>query len=425
MNWLQKTAQVLKVPELRQKIFFVLSVFVLFRVLAAVPVPGINLLQLRAFFDSNEFFGLINLFTGGSLDNLSIVMLGLGPYITAVIIMQLLTMMSPKLKELQQKEGEQGRRRFNQIGRYLTVPLAIIQGYSFLTLLQSQNILTSLTMFDMVTNITILTAGALLMVWLGELVTEKGIGNGVSLLIFAGIISALPSSIGQVISTFDQTQIPSLIAYAVVAVGVIAGVVFMNEAQRQIPISYAKRQTSRSSSSGATSYLPLKVNQAGVIPIIFGLSIMLFPQLISSFLSQSEVEPIRNFAIMFGNIFSDPFVFAGVYFTLVVLFAFFYTSIQFDPRNISENLQKNGGFVPGIRPGQPTTEYLTFVVNRITFVGALFLGLVAVLPNVMQQFTGIQSLTVGGTAILIIVSVVLETVKQIRGQLVMRDYDKY
>ena len=425
MKWLEKIFLLFKIKELRNKILFVLGLLVVFRVIANIPVPGVDLEKLKGFFENNQLFGLINIFTGGAMSNFSIAMLGLGPYITSTIILQLLTMIFPKLKEMYHESGPEGRNKFNQYGRILTVPLAALNAYGMIALLSNQQIIGSLSTFSMAIAITVITAGSVLLMWLGELITEKGIGNGVSILIFAGIIARIPSDIRQAIATYSPEQLPSYIAFVLVAVLVIAGVIIINEGTRNIPIAYAKRVRGRKMFGGFSTHLPLRVNQAGVIPIIFALSIMLFPGMIAKFLANVPNQFIANSAQFIGGIFENQLFYAIVYFVLVVAFTFFYTAVTFDPKAISENIQKQGGFVPGIRPGENTASLFYHILNRITLVGALFLGLIAVLPTVVTQATGLSNMSIGGTAVLIVVSVVLETMKQVEGQLTMRDYEGF
>ena len=425
MKWYEKITQLFKVKELRNKILFVLALLAVYSLVSNIPVPGVNTEKLRAFFQSNQLFGLINIFTGGAMQNFSIAMVGLGPYITSTIILQLLTMIFPKLKEMYQESGPEGQRKFNQYGRILTVPLAALQAYAMINLLRSQNIIGTLSPTVMFTAICIITAGAVFLMWIGELISEKGIGNGVSLLIFAGIVGRIPASIQRIIATYTPAQLPSYIGFLFVAVLVIVGVVIINEAQRKIPIAYAKRIRGRRVYGGFSTYLPLKVNQAGVIPIIFALSIMLFPGMIAKFFSASANLTVAHIATSIGTVFQNQTLYAIIYFILVVVFTFFYTSVTFDPKAIAENIQKNGGFVPGIRPGENTAAFFSHVLYKITFVGALFLGLIAVLPSVIQGATGLASMTIGGTAVLIVVSVVLETMKQVESQLTMRDYEGF
>ncbi len=409
--------------SLRNKILFVLGALVMFRALATIPIPGVDTARLAEFFSNNEFFGMLNLFSGGGLANLSIVMLGVGPYITASIIMQLSTVMSPKMKALQSEEGEAGRMKFMQYSRYLSVPLAFLQGYSFLMLLQSQGILAPMSLITMMTNVLVIVAGSLLLMWIGELVTEFGIGNGVSLIIFAGIVASLPSAVSQLIFNYDVSQIPLYIAFGAAALLVTAVVVFMTEGERPIPITYA-RQARRGSTfgSGAATYLPLRVNQAGVIPIIFAMSLLLMPQMVAQVLGALDVAYISVGAQAVANFLSNTVAYAIVYFVLVFAFAYFYTAVTFDPDQIATNLQKTGGYIHGLRPGEATAEYLGHVITRITLFGALFLGAIAVLPVGMQLLTGNQSLALGGTALLIAVSVVLDLVKKVDAQVSVREY---
>ena len=410
-------------PDLRKKIIFVLLALALFRAGAAIPIPGVDQERLAAFFGGNQFFGLLNVFSGGALDNLSIMMLGVGPYITASIIMQLLTMIFPQLKEMYQEEGEAGRQKFNQYSRMVTVPLAVLQGFGLLTLLSRQGVLGDLSLFEHVTNIIIVTAGSILLMWIGELISEYGIGNGVSILIFAGIIAGVPQALGQTIFASDIYQLPIILGFALAAVLTVAAVVIITEGQRPVPVSYARRVRGSRIYGGTSTYLPLRVNQAGVIPIIFALSILLFPQMIVSFIAGINNDIIRTISTTLLNFFNNPWVYAVLYFVLVFLFTYFYTAVTFDPDAISSNLQKSGAFIPGIRPGRPTSEFLYKILNRITLIGASFLGIIAVLPLAMRAITGLVTLTIGGTALLIVVSVVLETIKQIEAQMVMRSYD--
>ncbi|MFH1461244.1 MAG: preprotein translocase subunit SecY [Patescibacteria group bacterium] len=425
MKWLDKIIQVFKVRDLRQKMFFVLIMLVIFRIAANIPVPGIDAERLSQFFANNQLFGLLNVFTGGAMSNLSIVMLGLGPYITATIIMQLLTMIFPQLEALYKEEGEKGRQKFNQYSRLLTVPLAALQAYAMLNLFGRQGIFDSFSLIQWITSISVITAGALFLMWIGELISEKGIGNGVSLLIFAGIVSRVPLSIRELAITYSPDKIPSYIAFFALALIITAGVVVITEGRRNIPVSYAKRVRGNRIYGGVSTYLPLSVNPAGVIPIIFALSIMLFPGMVANFLSASNIGWLANFAQTIGRIFQDPWFYGIAYFILVVLFTYFYTAVTFDPKNIANNLQKMGGFVPGIRPGKPTSDFMYFILNRVLLFGAIFLGTIAVLPSIIQGATGITTFefAIGGTALLIVVSVVLETFRQINSQLVMRDYE--
>ena len=408
--------------SLRQRILFVLGILAISRLFAVVPIPGIDTARLQSLFAGSEFLNLLNLFSGGGLSNLSIVMLGVGPYITASIIMQLMTVMVPKLKALNQEEGEAGRRRFTQYSRLLTIPLAIIQGYAFIKLLQGQGVLPPLPLNTLLVDILVIVAGSMLLMWLGELITEFGVGNGVSLIIFAGIVSQLPTTVSQLFFTFDLAQLPVYIAGLAVALLVTFGVVVVTEAERPIPITYAKQVRGGRSYGGLSTYLPLRVNQAGVIPIIFALSILLFPQMIFQFLTQSTVAVIGSAASFALALLSNNWFYTSAYFVLVFLFTYFYTAVTFDPDSISTNLQKSGAFVPGVRPGEATSEYLSRILTRLTLIGALFLGTIAVLPLILRSLTGIQALAIGGTALLIVVSVVIDLIKKIDAQISVREY---
>ncbi len=421
---LEKLTMLFRIPDLRKKVLFILGVLVLFRIAAAIPVPGVDIARLKDFIAGNQFFGLFNIFSGGALDNLSIVMLGVGPFITASIIMQLLTMVVPRFKEMYQEEGEAGRARFNQYSRLLAVPLALLQSYGLLVLLARQNVIGDIGVFGYATNMIVAAAGSLLLMWLGELITEKGIGNGVSLIIFAGIVASIPRDLQQELFTFTADKLPIYLAFLAVSLAVIAGVVIVSEGTRNIPVSYAKRIRGQRMYGGVSTHLPLRVNQAGVIPIIFAISLLLFPGLVGSFLAGASNPILQKISTTLLEILNNQLVYGLIYFVLVFAFTYFYTAVTFDPNSIAENIQKQGGFILGVRPGRPTSEMLSYILNRITLAGGLFLGVVAVLPLAVQGVFGIQSLTLGGTALLIVVSVVLETVKQIDAQLVTREYER-
>lgn len=409
-------------PSLRRKILFVLGAFVVFRLLSAIPIPGIDTIALNRFLNNNQFFGILNIFSGGGLSNLSIIMLGVGPYITSSIIMQLLTIMVPALKRMYHEEGEAGRKKFTQYSRILTIPLAVIQGFSLLAILEGQKILVNLTAFDRVANIIIVVAGAMFIMWIGELMSEFGIGNGVSLIIFAGIVSRIPSEVSQLLFTFDVSQVPLYLVFLVLGVLVIAGVVVVTEAERPIPVTYAKRVRGMKMYGGGSTYLPLRVNQAGVIPIIFALSILLFPQMIGNFLSGATNPILSKISHALVSFSQTSILYMVLYFVLVFLFTYFYTAVTFDPEALSSNLQKNGAFIPGIRPGPSTSQYISKVLNRITLLGAVFLGLIAILPLIVRSLSGITAIALGGTALLIVVSVVLDLIKKIDAQVSMREY---
>jgi len=407
---------------LRSRILFILGALIVFRLLSAIPIPGVDILKLQNFINNNQFLGVLNIFSGGGLSTLSIIMLGVGPYVTGSIIMQLLTMMSPRLKAMYQEDGEIGRKKFNQISRLITVPLALVQGLALLSFLGKQGILGDMSIFGMITNISVVVAGSMLIMWIGELMSEFGIGNGVSIIIFAGIVASIPTALSQFLFTFDIANLPTYILFLIIGALIVAGVVIVSEAERPVPVTYAKQIRGEHVSGGTQTYLPIRVNQAGVIPIIFALSILLFPQMIGSFLATSTnavLVSISNGLMWFVN---NTWLYSLVYFILVFLFTYFYTAVTFDPEQISTNLQKNGAFIPGIRPGPPTKEYLSKILNRTTMMGAVFLGVIAVLPLVMKSITGITSFSIGGTSLLIVVSVVLDLIKKTDAQLSMREY---
>jgi preprotein translocase subunit SecY len=408
--------------SLRSRILFVLGALIVFRLLANIPIPGIDPMKLQAFMNNNQFLGVLNTLSGGGLSHLSILMLGVGPYITGSIIMQLLTIMSPRLKAMYQEDGEIGRKKFTQLGRILTIPLAIIQGLSLIIVLQRQGIIVDLTLFSMFANISVIVAGSILLMWIGELISEFGIGNGVSLIIFAGIVANLPTEISQFLFTWDVANLPVYILFLAVGLIIVAGVVVVSEAERPIPVTYAKQMRGDKVAGGTQTYIPLRVNQAGVIPIIFALSILLFPQLIGNFLAGNSHAVLASISKGLLWFVANTWIYSLFYFVFVFLFTYFYTAVTFDPDQLSTNLQKNGAFVPGIRPGPATRDYIAKILNRITMVGAVFLGLIAVLPLIIKSITGITAFAVGGTALLIVVSVVLDLIKKVEAQLSMREY---
>lgn len=408
---------------LRSRLLFVVFILAITRLLSTIPIPGVDKAALADALSNNTLLGFLNIFSGGGLSSFSIVMLGVGPYITASIIMQVLTVLIPRLKELYQEEGEIGRRKFSQYSRILTIPLAVIQGYALITLLVSQNIIPKMSFSQDLFNIIIITAGSMLITWLGEQINEYGIGNGVSMIIFAGIVSALPTKIIQLFQTFDVSMLPMLIVIILLSIIVIAGIVFVTEAERPITITYSKQASNFYGSSGITNtYLPLRLNQAGVMPIIFAVSILLFPQMIVQFFKNSSNTTLLNIANNVSDFFSNTLYYGIVYFILVVLFTYFYTAISFDSTKTAEDLQKSGAFIPGYRPGVATADYIGSVLSKITLVGALFLGIVAVLPIILEGVTGMNSIAIGGTSLLIAVSVIIDFVKKVDAQLTMREY---
>ena len=418
-----KIKQIWKIKDLRNRILFVLGMLVIFRFAAHIPIPGVDAQALQDLFASNQILGLINIFSGGSMQNFSIVMMGIAPYITSSIIFQLLGMIIPKIEEMQKDES--GRQKINTYTRLATVPLAALQAYGMITLLQRSGyqILGNVGFFDLFSMIVTITAGTIFLMWIGELISEKQVGNGISLLIFAGIISALPGTLQQLIINFDQSQLYLLLGFAVIAVITVVGVVVINEGQRKIPVQYARQIRGNRAYGGTSTHLPLRVNMAGVIPIIFAISVLLFPSMIAQFFVSAETAWIASAAQWVIDIFNNQLVYGITYFVLVFGFTYFYTEVIFHPDQISENLQKQGGFIPGIRPGKQTAQYLSNTTHKIIFVGALFLGIIAILPLIMRAFTGVQSLAIGGTSLLIVVSVIIETVKQIESQLTMREYE--
>lgn len=424
---LKKLQQIWKAKEIRNNIFYVLALLIVFRIAAHIPIPGVDTSSLKTLFGGNDVLGLVNLFSGGGLQNFSVVMLGVSPYITASIIFQLLAMIVPKLEALQ-KEGEYGQQKLNQYTRLLTVPLAFIQGYGFIKLLSQKTngaLLGSMSSAEVFLALLMIVAGSIFLMWLGELITEKKIGNGISLIIFAGIVASLPQSFGNTLIAFDSSQILNFVIFTLIALVTIVTIVIITEGQRNIPVSYARHMVGQRNAGGVSTHLPLRVNQAGVIPIIFAISIVIVPPTIAQFFLNSDASWLVHFSQWVIDIFKNQAFYGVIYFAAVVGFTYFYTSIIFHPQQIAENLQKQGGFIPGIRPGLHTAEYLNKVMVRIISAGALFLGLVAVLPIIIGPLTGIQTISLGGTSILIVVAVVIETVKQIDAQLVMRDYEGF
>jgi len=411
--------------ELRTKLIFTAAVFLIYRLLAHVPVPAVDIARLQQLFENNQFLNLLNVFAGGTLSQFSVMAVGINPYITASIILQLGGMVFPALKEIQ-KDGEAGRAKINQYTRLLTVPLAIVQSISIITLLRSQSLISTFEPLHLAAMVLTLVAGAMIVLWLGELITEYGIGNGVSMILFAGIISQLPTSFIQTLSVTSSDQYLVMGAFGLVFVVLIALIVFMNEAVRKVNIQYAKRQQGGRTFGGQTTHLPIKVNVAGVMPIIFAVTIMMAPQLISKLLMAVNQPTLKSIGQWIGIYFGATApLYLITYFLVVFGFTYFSALIFFNAKDISDELKKSGAFVPGIRPGGPTKQFLEFVVTRITLAGAVFLGILALLPSLAQAFTGIQSLAIGGTSVLIVVSVILETAKQIDSHLIGQNYNKY
>lgn len=421
----EKLQAMWRVKEIRNGLLFVFIMMVLFRVTAHIPLPGIDLDALHRYFQANQVLGLLNLFSGGTVRNFAVVALGVAPYITASIIFQLLAMIIPRMEEIQ-KDGEAGRQRINQWTRYATVPLAILQSFGLLQILrQSQfQILTRTDLLHTVTLIATLTAGTMFLMWIGELISEKKVGNGISLLIFAGILAGLPQNVSQLLAAYDSSQFLIYVMYALIAVATVVGVVFVTEGQRNIPVQYARQvRGGMGSVGGVSTHLPLRVNMSGVIPIIFAISILMFPTVVAQFFVYARSAWLANAAQWVILVMQNQAVYGVLYFLLVISFTFFYTAIVFQPDQIAENLQKQGGFILGIRPGKPTSDYLTFIMNRINLIGALFLGVIAVLPIIAQGTGGNRLLAIGGTSLLIVVSVIIESVKQVESQLTMHDYE--
>uniref|UniRef100_A0A831YQ35 Protein translocase subunit SecY n=1 Tax=candidate division WWE3 bacterium TaxID=2053526 RepID=A0A831YQ35_UNCKA len=407
--------------ELRSRIIFTFWVIVIFRFLAHVPLPGVDREALRQLFAGNSILGLLSAFSGGTMENFSIVSLGLAPYINASIIFQLLTFGFPNLKELAQ-EGEWGQARINQYTRLLTLPLSIFQGYGFYFLLRQQGVLTALDPLRLLALVLALAAGSFLLMWLGELLTERGIGNGISMLIFVGIAAGYPLSLAQSLSAFTAQNIANLGLFLLLLLAIFAAIVIISEAVRRIPIQYAIR----SSWAVGQSFLPLRLNQAGVIPIIFAVSMVLIPPTLARYLAGVGNPALARLSAAVLRIF-DPtsLSYNLLYFLLVFLFTFFYTAVVFNTKDLAQSLQKRGSFIPGIRPGIATKEFIDKIVVRVTFFGAIFLGLIAILPSIGAAVTGVTAFTLGGTGVLIVVSVVLETLRRIEGELSVREYKGY
>jgi preprotein translocase subunit SecY len=411
-----------KTPSVRKKLIVTAVVLIVFRLAAHIPASGIDRTTLTALFLGSPLLSLLDVFSGGTLANFSILALGLNPYINASIILQLLGYVVPSLEALQ-KEGEYGQEKINQYTRLITVPLAAMQAFGMYALLRGQKVLPTLGPLELLGLVVTMTAGTVFAVWLGELISEYGFKNGVSLLIFTGIVARLPITLSQSATTLGSQDIFKVIIFLAVAVVIIGLVIFVSEAARQIPIHYAKRRTE--SGLTQTSYLPLRLNQAGVIPIIFAVSLVLLPSLLGQFLANVPNSTVANIARGISTAFNpQSATYNIVYFLLVFGFTYFYTAVVFNPEKIAENLQKGGGFIPGIRPGKETEKYLAHVLSRLTVVGGVFLGLIAILPFFFKSFVGATNLAIGGTSILIVVSVALEIIREMEGELVMGRYDR-
>ncbi len=420
---MESILKVFKLKDLRKKILTVIFLLISYRLLAAIPIPNFDAAKLQEFFNQNQIFGFLNLLSGGGLSNFSIVMLGVGPYITATIIMQLLTIVFPKIKEMYYEGGSQGQAKFNQYARLLTVPLAAVQAYGFLALLSSQGVINKPVGLEAVINIVVIVVGSMLALWFGELISEQKIGNGVSLIILAGILSSLPRSIKSAILVYDPSLLFVYLGFILIFLLVILGVVYLNEGERKIPINYARRVRGIKMYGGMQSYLPLKVNQAGMIPLIFAISVMLFPQFIAQTITIFNKDLGLKLLNLVNQFLNNTWLYGLVYFILVFVFTYFYSAITFNPEEVAKNLQKAGGFIPGIRPGENTSNFFSKLMNKTTFFGALFLGMVAVLPLAVQKITGVSALHISGTSLLIIVAVILDTIRQINSQISIREYE--
>lgn len=422
---IEKVKMIWKDKTVRRKILVTFLIFFIFRVFAFVPVPAVHVARLKDIFNQNQFLALLDIFSGGTLLNFSVMALGLAPYISASIIIQLLTVVFPKLEELS-KEGDSGRAKINMYTRMLTAPITIMQSIGMYVLLKNQKILSSLSFIEFISFIVTLTAGTYILMWLGELISEYGVGNGISVLIFGGIVARLPVAFVHTIATITGETFFNYFMLILIAVVVVYFVVYINEAIRRVPVYYAKRIKGNRIYQGASNYLPLKLTQAGVIPIIFAANFVLFPQLLGTFLTYAKNPAVSGAAAFLVRVFQPRgFVYNFIYFFLVIGFTYFYTIIISSPEKIAEQLQKNGGFIPGIRPGDTTKKYLQTILIRITSVGALFLGGIAILPALISIMTGIPNIVIGGTGILIVVSVVLETFKVLEAQMIMKSYEKF
>jgi len=413
----------LKIKDLRRRLLTVLLLLSIYRFFSVIPLPDVDLNRFRELFKTNQLLGLINIFSGSALYNFSIAFLGVGPYITASIIIQLLTLVNPRLKSLYYEEGEIGRAKINQYARFLTVPIAFIQAIGFLNFLAYQNIISLNSYFDLILDALLVTISSLMIMWIGELITEQKLGNGISLIVFSGIVANLPFQILSAYLTFTFDKLFLYLSFMVLALLIIAGVVFINQAERRITLVFSKRVRGNRLYGGATSYLPVKFTQAGVIPIIFALAVLFFPQSLLQFLSLLHLNFLDMVLSEITKLLNNQFVFASLYFVLVFAFTYFYTSITFNAEEIAKNLQKSSAFIPGIRPGIETQKFLKNIINRLNFVGGLFLSIIAVLPYLFRFLTQSPFLAIGGTSILIVVSVAIETIKQFEAELTLQRYE--
>lgn len=424
-QFLNQIKKIWQTKALRKKLLFTALILLVFRFLAHIPVPGVDLLRLKTIFYDSQFLSLLNVFSGGTLSNFSIAAVGINPYITASIIMQLAGMVFPKIKEWQ-KEGESGKERLNQYTRFLSAPLAIVQSISVLLIMQSQQLVSSLDPLGLVALITTLVAGSMILMWLGELVSIYGVGNGISMILLGGILSQLPTAVVQLYTAATSNQWLSLMMFAGVLIVIIGLIVFMNEAVRKVQIQYAKRQHGSQVYGRYQTHLPIRVNVSGVMPIIFALSVMLAPSFIARLIVTNENPTLADIGQKLTVWFSPTsWVYIIVYFLVVFLFSFVSALIFFNVEDIASELKKSGAFIIGIRPGAATRQYLEYLVNRITLASALFLGFIAIVPSIVQKLSGVQSLALGGTSALIVVSVILETAKQVEGMLIEQNYDQY
>jgi preprotein translocase subunit SecY len=422
-EYLETIRNLFRHPELRKRALVVLGLLILFRLIANIPLPDVDMERLKNIFQSSQFLGLLNIFSGSALSKFSIALLGVSPYITAIIILQLLTLVFPKLKEMYYEEGEEGRRKFNRLSRILTVPLAMIQSFGFLNFLRAQGVIIFPSYFALIRDVIIITCGCIVLMWIGELISEKKLGNGISLIIFSGIVAGVPLAVQQILLTFSIQKLTTYLIFLALALFTIAGIIYINEAERRIPLTFVKRVRGMKLYGGASTYIPLRINQAGVIPIIFAISFLFFPATVSQFLKAFGTPWSDALFKFVNNFLQNQLIFSILYFVLVFAFTYLYTYIIFNPQELAENFQKSGAFIPGIRPGKETEEYLKKIVSRITFLGALFLGVIAVLPFIFQVITKTAFLSIGGTSILILVSVAIETLKQIRSDLSLRRYE--